>query len=115
MSLRQTISNLGDKYTSYRQRSGRGGVYLSEIDGIKNAFTQGGVFISTIFLYTHFLLPWWCIPLIWFGQKLAEYGMGLLDQKVLHWWHKENNFKYLTDPFMQELMERIKNIEDKLK
>lgn len=115
MDTRQIISKLGDKYTSYRQRSGRGGVFLSEIEGFKNAFSANAIIVIAINQYFHWLAPFWFLFVIWLAQKFLEYGMGWLDQVFLHWWQKENNFKYLTDPFMQDLMETTKKTEERLK
>ena len=113
--FRQLISTLGDKYSHYRRWSGRGAVYLSEIEGLKNALSSSGVIVLLINEYSHWLAPLWAIFALWVLQKYLEYKMGKLDEAKLKWWQKENNFKYLTDPFMQELMEKVKRIENKLK
>ena len=113
--LRQLISNFGDKYAKYRIRSGRGAVYLSEIEGLKNALSTSGVLILLINEYFNWLAPLWVIFALWLFQKTFEYFAGLYDELRLGWWQKENRFKYMVDPFMQELMEKTKTNEETLK
>lgn len=116
MVFREIISILGDRYAKYRIRSGRGAVYLSEIEGLKNALSMSGVLVLLINEYTGWLAPLWVIFMLWFIQKFIEYGMGWLDQKHLGWWIAENRFKTMSsDPVIVEILERVKNIESKLK
>ena len=99
---------LGEAFIKYRLRVGRGSVFTAELEGLKNALAYSSVLILTINQYFHWLAPLWVLPVAWIVQKVFEYGMGYLDEKVLGWWAAENRYKYVnTDPFMMELMEKV--------
>lgn len=116
MMLREVISQIGDKYAKYRIRSARGSVYLSEIEGLKNALSASGVLILLINEYFNWLAPLWVIFALWFFQKCLEYFMGWLDEYHLGWGKAENRFKTMNyDPVMVEILERIKRIEEQTK
>lgn len=107
---------LGDIFVKYRTRSGRGGVFTSEVDGLLNSFQRGGIIILIINSYFHVLTPLWILPVVWLAQKVFEYTMGWYDEVHLHWWQAENRYKYVNlDPFMVELMEKINEINKKTK
>lgn len=107
---------LGELFIKYRVRSGRGGVFTSEIDGLLNAFQRGGVVILLINSYFNILTPLWILPVFWLAQKLFEYGMGWYDEKVLGWHRAENNFIIAnTNPFLVKMDEKLDEIKEKLK
>lgn len=104
----------GEAYIKYKIRVGRGSTFTAEIEGVQNAFQKGGVIILIIKAYTGYLPPLWILPIIWLAQKMFEYFMGKYDQEHLHWHQFENQFASELNPWNTEVLERIKNIEEKL-
>ncbi len=107
----------GEAYIKFKVRSGRGGTFTSELEGLKNALQSGGIIVILINTYFHVLAPWWVLPLAWVVQKVFEYCMGFLDEKHLKWWAFET--KYMQEnkdinPFQHELMLTLKDIKKKL-
>ena len=107
---------VGEVYIKYRIRIGRGGTFTSEVTSVLNSVQQGGILIILISQYTHWLMPLWLIPALWFLKQALEYFLGWLDQNHLHWQQFENQYtaEFLS-PWNIEAMERLKRIEDKLK
>lgn len=107
---------IGELFIKYRVRSSRGAVFTSEIDGLLNAFTRGGVIILIINQYFHIRTPLWILPAIWASQKVFEYGMGTLDFYYLKWWQEENNYvSSQTNPYLVKMMEHLIKIEEQTK
>lgn len=106
---------LGEAYALYRLRVGRGTAYTSEVQGLLDALQKGGVIILIVHSYFHVLPPLWLLPIFWLTQKIFEFGMGLLDEKYLHWWQFENNYQSEhLNPWNKELMDAVRRIEKKL-
>lgn len=112
MSLKRSF---GEMYIKYKVRVSRGSSFTAEIEGIQNAFQKGGVIILLIKAYTGYLPPLWILPIIWFLQKMFEYNMGKYDQEKLHWHQFENKFASELNPWNNEVLERLKNIENNIK
>lgn len=107
----------GETYIKFKIRSGRGTTFTNEIEGLLNAIQRGGVIILLINTYFHVLAPLWLLVAAWLLQRTFEYFMGWLDEKHLKWWAFENHYLQNNkniNPFQNELLERIKNIENKL-
>lgn len=106
----------GEAYMLFKIRSGRGGTFTAEIDGLVNAFNRGGIIIILINTYFHWLPPIWIIPLIWLLQKGTEYLLGWYDQNHLHWQQFETDYTARNlNPWNVELLNRVKNIENEIK
>jgi hypothetical protein len=106
----------GEAYMLYKIRAGRGAVFTAELEGLQNAFQKGGIIILLVDAYFHWLPPLWILPILWAAQKAFEYFMGWYDEKHLGWWRFSSEYEQRNvNPWNQEILERIKNIEDKLK
>lgn len=115
MNERSFKRRLGESYMLFKIRSGRGGTFTAELDGIVNAFNRGGILIILFNTYFHWLPPIWILPIIWAIQKAFEYGMGFYDEKHLGWWRFSSDYEQRNiNPYSQELLSRIKNIEKKI-
>ena len=109
MSLKR---KLGDLFIKYRLRVGRGSVFTSELEGLKNALAYSSVLILTINQYFHWLAPLWVLPVAWLAQKIFEYLMGWYDEKVLGWWAAENQYVTVnTNPFLVSMDKKLDEIK----
>jgi len=107
---------LGELFIKYRVRSGRGAVFTAEIQGLRLAFTEGGVILIVINQYFHVLAPLWIIPLFWLLQKAFEYFAGWYDEKYLGWHRAENNFIIAnTNPFLVSMDKKIDEVLEEVK
>lgn len=107
---------IGSIFIKYRIRSGRGQVFTAEFEGLLSAIQKGGVIILLIKTYFGFLPPVWVLPIIWFGQRILEYILGLWDEKYLHWWMFENNYNSEhLNPWNKDLKDRIIDIQQRIK
>lgn len=107
---------LGKLYITYKIRAGRGATLTAEIESFVTALQQGGVIILLIRTYFGFLPPFWILPVIWILKRFFEYFLGWLDEKHLHWWKFENNYNSRNlNPFNQEVLQKINEIQEKLK
>ena len=112
-SLKRVI---GESYVKYKIRVSRGGTFTSEVTAIMNSVQQGGILLLLVNQYTHWLLPLWLIPALWFIKQGVEYFMGWYDQTHLHWQQFENQYNAeMLSPWNTEIMNRVKNIEESLK
>lgn len=110
-----TLETLRIYWAKYRNRSGRGNALTGELKGLFLILSQGGVLLLVIERFFGILLPLWVLPVFWIIQKIVEYYLAKFDQKVLKFWQAENDFaSRQTNPFNDELLSRIKNIENKL-
>lgn len=110
-TLRRSI---GEIFVIYRLRSSRGTIFTNEFEGMINAATRGGIIIMLINQYFHVLAPLKYLFIAWILQKGFEYFMGWLDEKHLGWWKFETHYLQNNpeiNPFQNELLERVKNIE----
>ncbi len=115
MDNRSFKRKLGERYIKYKIRTNRGATFTAEIDSLKNALQTTGVAVLMINTYFHVLTPLWVLPALWLTQKVIEYCLGLLDERVLHWWHFENEYNSRNlNPWNREVLDRIINIENKL-
>lgn len=111
MSLKRKF---GEAYAVYKLRAGRGSTFTSELEGILNAFTKGGVIILLIDRYFHVLVPIWILPIAWGLQKAFEYFMGYYDEKYLGWWKFESGYMSKNiNPWNQEVLEILKRLDKK--
>lgn len=103
----------GEHYMLFKIRSGRGGTFTAEIDGIVNAFQRGGIIILLINTYFHWLPPLWILPVIWGLQKGFEYMMGFIDEHHLGWWKFQSEYEQRNiNPWSQEVICKLNNIEN---
>ena len=113
MSIKRSI---GEAYVKYKIRVGRGASFTNEIEGLKNAFTSGGVIIILVKTYTNVLLPLWVLPVVWALQKLTEYALGWYDEKKLGWWKFENHYMQSNpeiNPVQHEILETLRDLKNR--
>ena len=106
---------IGVIYVKMRLRSDRGETLLSIPNSLINAGQKGGILILLISTYFDFLVPIWIVVILYIGHKVAEYTLGWYDEKHLKFWHLESEYTQRNvNPYYQELMQRVKNIEEAL-
>lgn len=105
----------GEAYMLFKIRAGRGSVFTSELEGVLNAFTKGGVIILLIDKYFHYLVPVWILPVAWATQKIFEYLAGYYDEKELGWWRFSSEYEQRNiNPWNQEVMEKLNDMQTQL-
>lgn len=111
MNLETLKHKLGEKFINYRIYSGRGAVFINELEGLVSSTAKYGVLLILIKDYFHWQVPLWVLPLVYFLQKFAEYKIGKYDNDKLGWWQKENDIVTSnTNPFWERMNKKLDKI-----
>ena len=111
-----TFDKFKENYVKFRVRSNRGDSFpgIAEIKGIITGISAGGIMVLLIDRYFGFLIPIWLIITIYFLQKVMDYLLGKLDEKVLKFWQVENDYNTRKiNPFNQEILAKIDKLLEK--
>ncbi len=92
-----------------RQSRGQG-LVQKVIDPFRDVL-DGTVYLFAIKGLLGITVPYWALIIIVISKKLTEIGLGYLDEHI-GFWKAENHYNAQElNPFNQELMARIQNIE----
>ncbi|MCK5216601.1 MAG: hypothetical protein KAJ93_02370 [Methanosarcinales archaeon] len=96
----------------YLLRSGRGTALVNHVTDLPKDALDGVVYLFAIEGLFNTSVPVEFLFIIVVVKKVIEYGIGTFDEKIGFWKIQNEYSSRQLNPFNQEMLKRIQNIED---